>query len=219
MNTTPNSSPLDSKKGITRRTIVQGAAWSVPVVAAAVATPLAAASAAICPALAPASAWTWQVPATGTLRTQVNGQASARTGANGGELYVSHEAQPGTGAMTITASTTLAVVAGTTYDLSFFFGSNYGGLNTAVSTRSAVSLTVDGANLFWGSTRPIAGNTTIPNNTAASGYTNYGSTTASFSADATETIVVTYTFVSTATSATQPNGDDIAITVPVITCR
>ncbi len=35
---------IQKNKGISRRTIVKGAAWSVPVIAAAVATPLAAAS-------------------------------------------------------------------------------------------------------------------------------------------------------------------------------
>lgn len=37
---------IQNNKGLTRRTVVKGAAWSVPVIAAAVATPLAAASAA-----------------------------------------------------------------------------------------------------------------------------------------------------------------------------
>lgn len=43
-NAAPPRTDLDTTKGVTRRTVVHGAAWSLPVIAAAVGTPLAAAS-------------------------------------------------------------------------------------------------------------------------------------------------------------------------------
>lgn len=203
-----------------RRTVLHGAAWSLPVIAVAVATPLAAASEVfVCPVLAPAGTWTWQVPVSGTLRTGNNGQAAVRNGAHGQEFYVSHEAAASTGSVVIRVSTVLEVVAGHTYDFSFFFGANYGNLVESTSVRSAVRLDVGTTTLFNGSTRPLAGNTLIPNNTTASGYQNYGSTTRAFTATTSEMITVAYVFVMTATTAAVPAGDDIAITLPVITCR
>ncbi|WP_146080670.1 MULTISPECIES: hypothetical protein [unclassified Pseudoclavibacter] len=172
-----------------------------------------------CPTLAPASAWVWQTPASGTLRTNNNGTATARTAPNGAEFWVTHEAAAGTGDVTIRVSTTLNVRAGQTYRFQTSFGSNYGNLNQATSTRSTVRLDVGPTptTLFRGSTRPSTGFTTIPNNPGYT-HTSRGTAAPTYTAATTGTITVAYVFTMTATNANSPAGDDISITPPTIVC-
>ncbi|PPF94244.1 hypothetical protein C5E13_18460 [Pseudoclavibacter sp. RFBI4] len=207
---TPDASP-------SRRTIVASAAWSIPVVAMAAAAPVAAASTTVCPTLPALSTWTRQFPVSGTPGL---GSAGTRNGARGEELYVTAEAAPNTGNLVIRFSTTMNVVAGTTYNFNFSYGSNYGNFNQATSTRAAVRLDVgpNPTTIFNGSSRALAGNTTLPNNTG-NPYTNYGNSNPSFTATTTGSITVAYVFVMTPTTPTGTvRTDDIAITRPIITC-
>lgn len=214
LNETPRTEDLASST-VGRRTIVAGAAWTVPIVAAATVAPLATASP-ICPTLPPISTWARQVPVSGTI---VAGSAGYRTGPRGEELYVTAEGAPGTGNVVLRFSTTFNAVAGTTYNFNFSYGSNYGNLDQPTSTRAAVRLDVGPAptTLFNGSSRPLAGNTTLPNNPNST-YTNYGSSNPAYTATTSGPITVAYVFVMTGTSATQFRTDDIAVTRPVITC-
>lgn len=104
----------EENKGFSRRTVVKGAAWSVPVIAAAVATPLAAAST------------TLDLTITGNCAGQFRaaGLASNILNALTGLLGL----DPATRTFTITAGTT-AVPAGTTFLLS-----NSGVLNVGLIT-------------------------------------------------------------------------------------
>ncbi|MBF4549478.1 hypothetical protein [Pseudoclavibacter sp. VKM Ac-2888] len=216
-----NASPLNPAETAdaspSRRTIVAGAAWSIPVVAMAAAAPLAAASTTVCPTLPALSTWTRQFPVSGTPGL---GSAGTRNGSRGEELFVTAEAAPDTGNLVIRFSTTMNVVAGRTYNFNFSYGSNYGNLQQATSTRAAVRLDVGPAptTLFNGSSRALAGNTTIPNNPSTT-YTNYGSSNPAYTATTTGSITVAYVFVMTATNTTTAaRTDDIGITRPIITC-
>lgn len=104
----------EENKGLSRRTVVKGAAWSVPVIAAAVATPLAAAST------------TLDLTITGNCAGQFRaaGLASNILNALTGLLGL----DPATRTFTVTAGST-AVPAGTTFLLS-----NSGVLNVGLIT-------------------------------------------------------------------------------------
>lgn len=104
----------EENKGLSRRTVVKGAAWSVPVIAAAVATPLAAAST------------TLDLTITGSCAGQFRaaGLASNILNALTGALGL----DPATRTFTVTAGST-AVPAGTTFLLS-----NSGVLNVGLIT-------------------------------------------------------------------------------------
>jgi len=104
----------EENKGLSRRTVVKGAAWSVPVIAAAVATPLAAAST------------TLDLTITGNCAGQFRaaGLASGILNTLTGVLGL----DPATRTFTVTAGTT-AVPAGTTFLLN-----NSGLLNVGLIT-------------------------------------------------------------------------------------
>lgn len=209
--------------GVGRRTLVQGAVWTVPVIAAAASAPLAAASNEppfVCPVLAPSSQWAFVAPSSGTL--EPGGGFGSRVNVQGPELYNTTEAiHGGTTAAENTAYTTMSVVAGHTYTLNFRAASNYGQFDIDKSWWSRLRLEVEGYGQLWiGASRDMndPAYPIIPTNSSMN-YTNYGNFSGTFTATTTGVVRVSFIWgLRAVNGASRTSQDDIAVTVPTVIC-
>lgn len=214
-----------------RRTVLKGAAWSLPVIAAATAVPLASATGpGTCPTADRANTvnsgsgnfttvsggqngWMANSPAGGPVTTSPvvdpeNPVLDPRTW-----QFMRDGALPNGGWNYLT--TTLAVTAGTSY--TFVTPLRTGRGNTAETWRSEVSLTVDGAQLWYGTTKEEFVAPDYPIGSAPEDRL-YGRFTPTGTYEANETKVITVVITLHARAGDHRSVDDIWVTLPTITC-
>lgn len=211
------------RRGIQRRTVIKGAAWSVPVVAAAVAVPNASASpTAPCSVAVPA--WTaWSDGATGAFTEGTCGRPQPEANGQWWQWCDATE----TSDYTTFKCATVSVVAGQTYSITFTTQAN-SGIPTPNSPANLV-LTIDGSPLWAGYTVGSTGASADPGGanshrltTATNGSNRTDQTwTVFYTANTTGDVLLCYTW--TAYQRTAANGDtstdDIGTSLPVITCN
>lgn len=187
-----------------RRTIVKGAAWSVPIIAATAATPFAAASTAPCPVLPRSTSWALNQNASGIVwNNNFAANAANNNFGNSGDAY------PGTGNASVRASTTMNVVAGTTYTFTFSTLQP-----TPIQQWTVLQFIVNGANIWQGITRNI--------NPAfhwlPSGVLQTWNVT--WTAPTTGSVPIQFDWVmGDPNGFNPPHNDDIFVTVPSVSCR
>ncbi|WP_114853399.1 hypothetical protein [Brachybacterium sp. YJGR34] len=205
-----------STSGIsTRRALVKGATWAVPVLATAVAAPAVAASPVTCPSIDAPDQWTLSQneyavtgqtsigPATvqGSTRDVITVQTENNTANNSGL-----DAE-------VRWTTQLDVVAGTTYTFDFFARGTYGSNNPAVSQASYSTLSVDGMTQATYTTRSeVYPGTQIPMDGS------WAEQSISYTATATGTVPLEFLFVMPSREGTETSQDDHYYELPRITC-
>ncbi len=143
-----------------RRTLVTGAAWSIPVVAGATTSPMAAASPP-CPQFQ--SAASWQASTSGQLRTHPDPTYNNRVGGTYLPLPVSNtnsflsvqDRNVANGITTVQWSTVLVPVSGTAYTFTFVTNTS-----TALTDPQTLNLRINGTTRWEGITKPAAGGPT-----------------------------------------------------------
>lgn len=211
-----SSSQADAPGSMKRRTIVAGAAWSIPVIAVAAAAPMAAASPP-CPQFASAASWT--ASTTGQLRVHSDPTYNNRVGGtylalpeNNANSFLSvqdRNLQGGT--TTVQWSTVFVPVSGTAYTFAFVTSTN-----TALTDSQTLNLRINSTTQWAGITKPTAGGPT--NNLS-------GLQTHSFTWTAPSNAAVTFAIAFLVPGVTNnPNrtNDDIRIGLPRISaagCR
>ncbi|MFC4138442.1 MULTISPECIES: hypothetical protein [unclassified Microbacterium] len=112
--------------GISRRNVVTGGIWSVPIIAAAVGTPLAAASAVACPEISDGATWATAVPAAGTSVGFTGAGVNAWGTVNERRVWrISRDADSTTEDAYAETYTTIDMVAGVEYTFSLEISANY----------------------------------------------------------------------------------------------
>jgi hypothetical protein len=219
--TTPLSGP-------TRRTVVRSAAWSIPVIAAAIAAPREGAStpAFICPDISDSSLWTVASLVSGALG---NGSNRWNTTLTPGVHLFQSEADnhvQGWGAPYAPprTATTFEAVAGATYTFVFTVRAGYGNNQMSRSRPQRVSVLVGGQTLWTGNTRasvpefPGGAQLPIANNVTTVTAQTYS---VNFTAPTSGPTVFQYQFVVPgAAISANPAGanDDIWISIPTTAC-
>ncbi|WP_424466826.1 hypothetical protein [Pseudoclavibacter helvolus] len=191
-----------------RRTLIQGAVWSVPVIAVAVAAPATAASRA-CPVVNTPSTWTQtysRVLGDGFSPRHFNqygGTEIALTTRNAESFLSIQDARPASaGSGTVTLATTFTPVAGQTYTFSFTARGRAG-----QTLGQTLAIRLAGTQVWAAATRTGMGPTIIITNNQA----NYSITWTAPNSNATS---LEYVFFLPATNG---NNDDLRITLPVVT--
>lgn len=197
------SSTSPTPQGVNRRTMVRGAAWTVPVIAVAVNAPAFAVSPIPCPSMPVGTTWNTTVP-NGTLADSSTGNYGW-TSNNRFNNYVDNgsTSQP----VTIESTTTIPVVPGATYSISFGFFWGYGDGDQAASTQGTFSVLFNGVTQKSLTTRTPA----VDANAGTVGV-QPGSTTQSFTyvvPAGTTSLTVTYRWVMT--PRTLASNDDIIV--------
>ncbi|HMR48035.1 MAG TPA: hypothetical protein PKE40_02190 [Arachnia sp.] len=211
---------MDKVTGVSRRSVVRGAAWSVPVVAAAVATPYASATLCAGGSLSPWSVWTNE-----TTGDFVPSSCGAPQPQDDGMWWQWCDATA-TSDFSLQKCVTADVVIGQTYALGFTTQA-FQGFPTPDSPANLV-LRVDGAQIWAGYTvgsLGVSGNPGGTNSNLLFTAQNDGNLIPQnwspvFTATATGPVTICFTW--TAFAKTQENGfvstDDIGTTLPVLAC-
>lgn len=208
------------RRGIDRRTIVKGAAWAMPVVAAAIAVPNATASTA-CAVAVPG----WQAWSSGTTGSFTSGTCGGQQPQADGKWWQWCDATT-TSNYTLSKCTTVAMVAGKTYSITFTTQANRG--NPAPDSPANLVLAIGGSQVWAGYTVGTTGKSANPGGTDThllttsvngSNYTDQ-TWTVLYTAQTTGDVLVCYTW--TAYQRTSANGnvstDDIGTSLPAISC-
>lgn len=204
--------------GVHRRTIVKGAAWSVPVVAVAIGTPAAAASNFTCPVLTAAD-----------YTKESNGYAyadSATIGVQGTKpqafrVNSDNSSAAGSGAEGVIAFTAqMKVVKGKTYTFSYSAYGNYGNFTKEGSRSQYFRLKVDGAKISpnYGTRTSEFGDTQLPIQEKSTDTLPWKDYTVSYTATADGTVPVRFEFVLPSKLTGQSANDDVFVTLPTIAC-
>lgn len=206
---------------LSRRTLTHGTAWAVPVVILGSRAPATAASP--CPRLPTVSSG-WTTTGTNLDCTAGQGSSGYVTNWNGsppaaltsGFAFTSGcNARQGLAA-TVTTSTTIDVVSGTTYRFDqLVIGAGYGNNNSATSMAQTIRVSIGGTQIFYGSTRALTGATTLRIGSSQT----YDTSAVAYTPTTSGQVTVTFSFTLSATTSTRPASDDIAIRLPVLTCR
>lgn len=192
-----------NQTGTTRRSVVRGAAWSVPVVAAAAAAPAFAASPIPCPVVPPGS--TWNVTTSGTLGRDTTG-GYTWDGASW-SVYRDNGSTSATLTFTTTPQAPVAVVPGATYQVSFSFFWGYGNGNPNQSTGGTFDVLFNGQ-----SVKSLATRTAAVDANAGTNGVQPGTTTQTFTyvVPAGQTsMTIAYRYILQA--RTQQSNDDIVV--------
>lgn len=194
----------DSDGKVQRRTIVQGAAWTIPVVAVAVAAPLAAASVQPCPTLAPVSDWVYDTPGglIGSGATNTNNQLVFTAEAASTDAYEFFD-------------TTFDAVAGETYTFSYQAFGSLGDQTRTTSQRIAARVSFNGtqAGPTIGTVTPEYGEEQI------SMDPNAPSThTVTWTATTSGPVVLRFLFIINARDAGKTHNDNLVVRNPMLTC-
>lgn len=206
--------------GVTRRAVARGVAWSVPVIAAAVAVPLAAASATgECAPITPGGGWASSIPAAGTLSPEISGNVTGWIPVDGVDTWASQRDNAGVGNAVVASFTTVPVTAGVTYTFTFGVAGLWSAgdstpPNVALG-RQYVRVLVDGADALRLSTRAsIDGGTQIPMSGADLVWTTH-----SVVYVATETKDLPFGFYNAMSPRdSYRTNDDILVRLPAVTC-
>lgn len=229
MDKAPDSPPGGPK--FRRRALTAGAAWAVPTVVLSSAAPALAASSVACPVM-PTDATAWRRGVSGT----VNGGAA---GWSGGRLEFKTDANQSSGTATVTYAATVAVVAGTSYEMTFILQVAPGYATVAPSSCIAVTSNLDITASVGSQTQTLvtatsnatnAGSRTVvaPNvrcTSGGTGYSNFGAYTVD-NASITQHKVFTPTTSGTMTlriifslpATTAGNNDDWRVTPSFRSC-
>lgn len=207
---------VPDESGIGRRVLVEGAVWTIPVIAAAVATPAAAASQPPCPTVPPASLW---------LLAETQGNIQTGTGAptydgpHGSEWFDYIEPQPDTGNASVKFYTNITVTPGQILDFTFF----------AAASRGVGGNQAPTAAIYTFQVLASTGLTTLVSSTSQDGSTPYSSPGVQF--DNYTTVNSTYVVPAGVTEiqlqmSFQHNGvvqnqvsDELGVTAPTVSCR
>jgi hypothetical protein len=201
----------------TRRSLVRGAAWAVPVVAAAVAAPAVAASTATCPVINQADQWTlWEhynaAPGQARFSTHPTPlpDGSPRTiiitsteniTPNNSNLYAE-----------VRWTAQMDVVAGTTYTFTFLASAGYGNNNATQSRAAFSTFRIDGETQATFSTRSADfPGIQLPIGSWTEYSFNYTPTT-------TGTIPVMFSIILPDRKGTEVAQDDIRYELPRVAC-
>ncbi|VXB73763.1 conserved hypothetical protein [Microbacterium sp. 8M] len=210
-------------RGVSRRTLVRGAAWSVPVIAVAAATPLAAASVVTpCAEIPAESTWITQSPVSGGLTgaANLNGWGGTGLQPQQSNVFVSlRDNASTTSPVTVRTSTTITIGKPNTTVTFVLNGlAQHGGLQqqpvpTRASTVQFVDIAIDGNLVAKFSTYAdqTPGATQLPIRTATNSYP-WGTYNFSYFFPTAGTHTLTYDFHLPA--ATPTSQDDIFLTSP-----
>ncbi len=183
---------------LSRRSVVRGAAWTVPVVAVATTAPAFAASAIPCPVVPPSSQWSATTITSGTPSSKVDGYAWD-TAADKWIVYKDNASSSTTAMVLATTSPPFAVVPGSTNTGSFTFYWQYGNGAASQSAQGTFEVLLNGSTVLTTLTRP--GTTQAFTTQAISFVAPAGSSTA--------TLTYRYTIEP---PAGKPASDDIVVT-------
>lgn len=145
----------EKQTGTTRRSVVRGAAWSVPVVAAATAAPAFAASPIPCPVVPPGSRWSATTVDSGTISTTKNDGYA--WGSDGKWTIYRDNGSSTTSVVFSSTSPSFAVRPGSTLNgtFSFYWGYGNGSANaSAQGTFEILFVTAAGATVVGTISRP-----------------------------------------------------------------
>ena len=193
-----------------RRGIVTGVAWSVPVIAFSVATPAKAASQFVCPAV-PANA-SWTAATTGTGNNAPNSWSG--TGAARAFTFF-QDSNSASNTFQYRLSAPLSVVAGRTYRISYAIQNQYGCSGSATTVNTNFDGFVAGQRIGGRSSQPGNANTLQTPGPCGGGFGAVQTISVDYAATTTGTIQLQMRFTTAAT--TGGNGDDYRIT-PSIVC-
>lgn len=216
------SSPLGTP---TRRTIVKGAAWTIPVLALATQTPAAAASAVVCPSVPGGAGWVTGNPQTGSLTAAAGLNGWGGTGYNNGagqsNVFVSLRDNAGTtDPATVSTSVSLPFQAGGIYTFTIQVLSQHGDLTqrpvpTRASTVQTLDISLGGTQLeFFSTYADVTGGTqtVIRNSTSSYPWQTY-----TYTYYATTSGLQTLSYLFTLPPHIGVSQDDIFATLPVFT--
>lgn len=202
---------------LSRRTVVKGAAWSVPVIAVSAAAPAMAASVAPCPTIPDFGSFVWAIPASGQLNPSTGHTGPATVnGVSAAESIL--DGKTSAGPATVTVTTTLSLVAGTSYTLSFGVMGRFADGNGSPTTSQSLAVSVGGSTIYRASTRPQSDPSIAVIPTGVNWGTSFMPVTVTFTATATGDIPLVFTFQLPGMPAGWGGSDDIRVSQPALLC-
>lgn len=209
---------LTLKADPSRRTVLTGAAWSVPIIATTMAAPLAVASQ-NCPELLARVNWSDRnrIQGPGLVSASASGPYAWSATTAGLPYFVAMSDNYSTTVWTVHEVTaTFDVVQGESYDFSFGVTSNYG--SGGMSNSQRIEVIVGGETLYQGATRLApAGFVTLPRVSSPPTSSNITFTNVPLTYVASQTGTVTFTYRLSLAPRADIN-DDIYFTTPTFAC-
>lgn len=211
--TTPVSD--DVAAGMKRRTILAGAAWSVPVIAVATASPAFAATS-TCPHVSSYSDWT-----RGNNGYTDSGYFIDRDGRK--TYVVSDNNNSGKNSGLVARAwmeATVQVTAGQTLNLSYEAFGNYSSYTKAGSAPAVAVWSVDGSAITenYGTQTDRYGNIQLPIKESADSSNPWKSYSASYKANETKSVTIRWEVSLYPQGSSDSGNDDISVTLPTISC-
>ncbi|MFZ8755912.1 hypothetical protein ACO03V_00670 [Microbacterium sp. HMH0099] len=202
--------------GMKRRTILAGAAWSVPVIAVATSAPAFAATE-TCPNLSQPSSWTVSnngyVDEQGYFDTIDGRKVFVSNGNN-----TSNSSQQAVARVYLTAS--MPVEAGKTYTFTWDAYGNYGNFDKATSQVQYSHLSVDGSQISddYSTRADFYGNNQLNIQQQSDDTRPWKSYSSVYKATETKTVQVQWEFILPYPDKQQTSSDDIYTSLPAIAC-
>lgn len=212
MTRTTDDIDRDERGAVRRRALVEGAAWTIPVIAAAAAAPLAAASGEIpvpCPAV-PASGWSVTVESGQIINADVPGIFVHQW--VGDRWYNSSDANTVQTTRVRTVSPSFPTIAGKTYTFTFTSDVQFGSPNFGLSQMGWFGAGVNGQFLLDRTTRAY------PNGIGTTGAPIRSAFSFTWTAATTGPASFFYVLDLYPRFAGLPVNDDTNFSVPTITC-
>lgn len=206
---------IPSEDGLHRRTIVKGAAWTVPVVAVAMATPAAAASNTSCPTVPAASAW---VLSSTQGNIQAGTGAPTRNGSKGNEWFDYIEPATNTGNAGSTFTTNITVTPGQVLTFSFYAAASRGTGGNQAPTAAIYSFGVLANNSLSELVSSTSQDGSTPNSPSNNPFTVYTQRTASYTVPAGVTSIQLQMKFSHNGVTDNQVSDELGVTAPTVTC-
>lgn len=207
---------IPNENGVGRRVLVEGAVWTIPVIAAAVATPAAAASQPLCPTVPPASAWAL-AETQGNIQTGTG--APTRDGAQGSEWFDFIEPQPDTGNASVKFYTNITVAPGQILDFSFYAAASRGVGGNQSPTAAIYSFQILASTGLTSLISSTSQDGSTPYSPANNPFTVYTQRAATYTVPAGVTeIQLQMDFRHNGTVQNQVS-DELGVTAPTVTCR
>lgn len=201
---------------VTRRTLVKGAAWSVPVIAAAVAVPAHAASQLCSPGAVPLGGSGWTTTESGTYTPDGGSQGWVDT-----QHFFAQKNNPSTSTTisTTTSTTITGLVVGQSYTVGVPVVMTYGNLDPSTSYPATLAVLLNGVTELQFATDGRAGYIKPPVSPGAppldSSYQNY---TFTFVASGTTATITMQFVLGTWNGVFNSGGDDFYVRLPSVNC-
>lgn len=216
----PNLDHRHASSGISRRTLVKGTAWAIPVIAVATAAPSSTASTAC---TVPVPAWSaWSHSTTGSFTSGTCG--GTQPGADG--MFWQWCDASTTSNYVLRKCATVSMAAGKTYSITFTTQANRS--NPLPDSPANLVFTIGGSQVWAGYTVGSTGKSGTPGGTNANRLTtaangsNYTKQTwtVTYTAATTGSVTICYTWTAFQRNATNGSAstDDIATSLPTINC-